>query len=314
MNHSDNRANEQGLGKKVIPIAVHGQAQGQEQLRERKRQAPKGRRVEPQALAQVQLLLGSSSRQSDLLIEHLHKLQDRYGHLSGAHLAALAQEMQLAQASVYEVASFYHHFDIVKEGGQAPAPLTVRVCNGLSCEMAGAKELLEKLPSILGAQVGNQAGAQVRVIAAPCIGRCEQAPAAVVGQRPVPHATCDSVAGAVQAGQFTHLPEVYTDRAAYEAAGGYALLKQCLSGAKEVDAVIQTMEDASLRGLGGAGFPTGRNMMSFFEHESCGQCTPCRVATAKYPRLQQRRSPRRLLMCPLPRCPPLLLTPPPLPP
>ena len=266
MNHSDNRANEQGLGKKVIPIAVHGQAQGQEQLRERKRQAPKGRRVEPQALAQVQLLLGSSSRQSDLLIEHLHKLQDRYGHLSGAHLAALAQEMQLAQASVYEVASFYHHFDIVKEGGQAPAPLTVRVCNGLSCEMAGAKELLEKLPSILGAQVGNQAGAQVgnqagaqvRVIAAPCIGRCEQAPAAVVGQRPVPHATCDSVAGAVQAGQFTHLPEVYTDRAAYEAAGGYALLKQCLSGAKEVDAVIQTMEDASLRGLGGAGFPTGR--------------------------------------------------------
>ena len=246
MNHSPNPTNKKGLDKKVIPITLQGQAQ----VRQRKREAPKGRRVDSKALDEVQLLLGNSSRQSDLLIEHLHKIQDRYGHLSAAHLAALAQEMQMPQVSVYEVASFYHHFDIVKEGGQAPAPLTVRVCDGLSCEMAGAKDLLNKLPSILGLQV--------RVIAVPCIGRCEQAPAALVGQHPVSNANCDSITNKVQAGQFTHLPESYTDRIAYESAGGYQLLKQCMAGDKEVDSVIQMMEDASLRGLGGAGFPTGR--------------------------------------------------------
>ena len=246
MNHSPNPTNKQGLDKKVIPIKVHGQAQ----VRQRKREAPKGRRVDPKALSEVQLLLGNSSRQSDLLIEHLHKIQDRYGHLAAAHLAALAHEMQMPQVSVYEVASFYHHFDIVKEGGQVPAPLTVRVCDGLSCEMAGAKDLLNKLPSILGLQV--------RVIAAPCIGRCEQAPAALVGQHPVSKASCDSITNKVKARQFTHLPEAYIDRKAYEYAGGYQLLKQCMAGTNEVDSVIQTMEDASLRGLGGAGFPTGR--------------------------------------------------------
>ena len=246
MNHSPNPTNKKGLDKKVIPITLQGQAQ----VRQRKREAPKGRRVDSKALDEVQLLLGNSSRQSDLLIEHLHKIQDHYGHLSAAHLAALAQEMQMPQVNVYEVASFYHHFDIVKEGGQAPAPLTVRVCDGLSCEMAGAKDLLNKLPSILGLQV--------RVIAVPCIGRCEQAPAALVGQHPVSNANCDSITNKVQAGQFTHLPESYTDRIAYESAGGYQLLKQCMVGDKEVDSVIQMMEDASLRGLGGAGFPTGR--------------------------------------------------------
>ena len=143
--------------------------------------APKGRRVDPEALAQVQALLGAESRQRDLLIEHLHKIQDRFGHLSSAHLAALAQEMRLPQAEVYEVASFYHHFDIVKEGEAAPAPLTVRVCDSLSCEIAGAGDLLARLPKLLGADV--------RVIAAPCIGRCEQAPAAVVGQNPIARAS-----------------------------------------------------------------------------------------------------------------------------
>ena len=119
----------------IIPIAVQGAS------RERKRQAPKGRRVDPQALADVQALLGIESRQADLLIEHLHKIQDRYGSLSAQHLAALAAEMKLAQAEVYEVATFYHHFDVVKEGADAPAALTVRVCDGLSCEMAGARDL-----------------------------------------------------------------------------------------------------------------------------------------------------------------------------
>ncbi len=228
----------------VIPIAVAGE------VRQRKREAPKGRRVDPTALAEVQQLLGNCSRQADLLIEHLHKIQDRFGHLAAAHLAALAQEMGMAQTSVYEVASFYHHFDIVKEGGAAPEALTVRVCDGLSCEMAGAQDLLAKLPSILGKTV--------RVIAAPCIGRCEQAPAAVVGQNPVPNATVDAIAALVKAKATQHQPTGFMDLAAYQAAGGYALLKQCVAGAHRVESVMETVENAGLRGLGGAGFPTGR--------------------------------------------------------
>lgn len=228
----------------VIPIAVQGST------RQRKRQAPKGRRVEPQALLEVQQLLGGASRQADLLIEHLHKIQDAYGCLSAAHLAALAQEMKLAQAEVYEVATFYHHFDIVKEGGQAPAALTVRVCDGFSCEMAGARDLLARLPAILGTQV--------RVIAAPCIGRCEQAPAAVVGQYPVANATCESVTAAVAGGHTTHVPDGFIGLDEYRAGGGYALLRECAGGAREVESVIGIMESSGLRGLGGAGFPAGR--------------------------------------------------------
>jgi NADH:ubiquinone oxidoreductase subunit F (NADH-binding)/NADH:ubiquinone oxidoreductase subunit E len=228
----------------IIPIAVQGAT------KERKRQAPKGRRVDPQALLEVQALLGGASRQADLLIEHLHKIQDRYGSLSAAHLAALAQEMRLAQAEVYEVATFYHHFDVVREGEDAPAALTVRVCDGLSCEMAGAQELLAKLPGILGREV--------RVIGAPCIGRCEQAPAAVVGQHPVPHASCESIAAAVAAKNITHVPQDFIDYAEYRSHGGYALLRECVAGVRDVESIIQTMEDSGLRGLGGAGFPAGR--------------------------------------------------------
>ncbi|HCE10569.1 MAG TPA: NADH-quinone oxidoreductase subunit F [Oxalobacteraceae bacterium] len=228
----------------VIPISVQGAT------KQRKREAPKGRRVDPAALAEVQALLGTVSRQADLLIEHLHKIQDRYGSLSAAHLAALAQEMRLAQTEVYEVASFYHHFDIVKEGEDAPAALTVRVCDGLSCEMAGARDLLQRLPQILGKDV--------RVIAAPCIGRCEQAPAAVVGQHPVPHASVETISAKVAAKEIVHVPDGFIDYAAYRAEGGYALLKECSSGARDVESVIKTMEDSGLRGLGGAGFPAGR--------------------------------------------------------
>ena len=218
--------------------------------KQRKRQAPKGRRVDAGALEDVQRLLGDASRQRDLLIEHLHKIQDSFGHLSSAHLAALAQEMRLAQTEVYEVASFYHHFDIVKEGQAAPAALTVRVCDGLSCEMAGAGELLARLPALLGPEV--------RVIAAPCIGRCEQAPAVVVGQNPVPQASCEAVLARTAGSAHRHLPEGHIDRAAYEAEGGYALLKACASGERELESIITTLEHAGLRGLGGAGFPTGR--------------------------------------------------------
>ena len=228
----------------IIPIALAADA------KQRKREAPKGRRVDPAMLLEVQHLLGDASRQPDLLIEHLHKIQDKYKHLSSGHLAALAQEMKLSQTEVYEVASFYHHFDIVKEGEAAPEALTVRVCDGLSCEMAGAKELLAKLPALLGREV--------RVIAAPCIGRCEQAPAAVVYQNPIPNATCDSVVAAAKAGSTAHQPEKFTDLAAYQSAGGYGLLATCTSGKLDVESVLKTMESSGLRGLGGAGFPSGR--------------------------------------------------------
>ena len=177
----------------------------------RKRGSPKGRRVDPQALQEVRKLLGDALRRPDLLIEHLHKIQDRYGHLSAAHLAALAQEMRMAMAEVYEVASFYHHFDIVKEGESAPASLTVRVCDSLSCEMAGAKDLLRKLPGLLGKDV--------RVIPAPCVGRCESAPAVVVGQNPVLEATVEAVARHVRE-RLTKCPEPkYVDYASYRKAG-----------------------------------------------------------------------------------------------
>ncbi len=232
------------MNQMIIPIKVEGAS------RQRKREAPKGRRVDPAALAQVQALLGEESRQADMLIEHLHKIQDRFGCLSAEHLAALAAEMKLAQTEVYEVATFYHHFDVVKEGGEAPAALTVRVCDGLSCEMAGAKDLLARLPSILGRDV--------RVVAAPCIGRCEQAPAAVVGQNPVPFATVEQIAAKVEAREITHVQKDFIDFAGYRAGGGYQLLRECIAGTRDVESIIKIMEDSGLRGLGGAGFPAGR--------------------------------------------------------
>ncbi len=234
--------------KTIIPIAAAPAS------RQKKREAPKGRVVDPAALDDVRRLLAglphAAARAPDQLIEHLHRVQDEYGHLSARHLAALAREMGLAQTEVYEVASFYHHFDIVKEGEIAPPTLTVRVCDSLSCEMAGAQDLLARLPSLLGKDV--------RVIAAPCIGRCEQAPAVSVGQHPVANATCDAVIAKVKAGEVTHRPEGFIDLAQYLAQGGYRLLKQCIAAELEVESVIKTMEDSGLRGLGGAGFPAGR--------------------------------------------------------
>ncbi|HMM87055.1 NAD(P)H-dependent oxidoreductase subunit E [Azohydromonas sp.] len=218
--------------------------------RQRKRAAPKGRQVDAQALAQVRALLGDAPRRRDLLIEHLHRLQDRFGHLSAAHLAALAQEMHLAQTEVYEVATFYHHFDIVREGEPAPPPLTVRVCDGLACELAGAKSLR--------AELEERCGRGVRIVGAPCVGRCEQAPVAVVHQHPVPSARADAVLATLAAGTTTHVHTGYVGFAAYCAGGGYALLERCRRGELDADAVIDLLEDSGLRGLGGAGFPAGR--------------------------------------------------------
>jgi formate dehydrogenase len=222
----------------------------------------KGRRVDAKARDEVRALLRDDPRRRDLLIEYLHRIQDRHGHLSAAHLAALADEMKLALAEVYEVATFYHHFDVVKEGDAAPPAITVRVCDSISCEIAGANALLKELPGVLGSQV--------RVLPAPCIGRCETAPAAVVGQNPLPHATVEKISALVQAkavkhpdarAKHPHLDIVspdYIDYAAYRKGGGYAVARSCIEGKRAREDVIATMERSGLRGLGGAGFPAGR--------------------------------------------------------
>ena len=211
---------------------------------------PKGRQVDPPALSELRELLGSRSRRPDLLIEHLHLIQDHYGHLSAPHLAALAQEMRLALTEVYEVASFYAHFDVVKEGERPPPPLTVRVCDSIACELAGARTLL--------AELGGKAGNDVRVVRAPCMGRCDKPPVAAVGQRHVEGASTASVLETIREGQTqAELPD-YVAYEDYVANGGYRLLGQCLSGARQVEDVITALEHSQLRGLGGAGFPTGR--------------------------------------------------------
>jgi len=217
----------------------------------RVRATPKGRRVEPTAREQVSVLLGDAPRRRDLLIEHLHKIQDRYGCLSAAHLVALAAEMKMAMAEVYEVATFYHHFDVVKDGEAAPPAITVRVCDSIACDLAGSHELLTTLPSLLGSSV--------RVLHAPCVGRCETAPVAVVGQNPVPNATADKVSQLVSKKSVTHPPtNTHAGYAAYRASGGYALAAACINGQRTREEVIAAMEDSGLRGLGGAGFPAGR--------------------------------------------------------
>lgn len=211
----------------------------------------KGRVVDINALLTVQSILGDSPRRKDLLIEYLHKIQDRFGYLSAPHLVALASEMKLAPAEIYEVASFYHHFDVVKENDVIPPPLTVRVCNSISCEMAGAKTLIAELQSSLGADV--------RVQPVPCVGRCDKAPVAVVGQYTVDQASAASVQITIKEGHTKQPLPIhsinYTD---YKAKGGYRLYDRLLAGHITGDSIIQTLESSALRGLGGAGFPVGR--------------------------------------------------------
>src|SRR5687768_1506303 len=212
------------------------------------RPIPKGRAVDPKALQDVQALLGDEPRRRDLLIEHLHRINDRYGHLSATHLAALAQEMRLALTEVYEVATFYHHFEVVKEGQKPPPPVTVRVCDSISCELAGAHELLKNLSP----------GDEVRVVPAPCVGRCEIAPCVVVHQNPVGYATVEKVNRALAARQLDCPEPKYVDYAQYRKGGGYKLIAECLAGKRPREDLTKIMEDSGLRGLGGAGFPAGR--------------------------------------------------------
>jgi formate dehydrogenase len=243
----------------------------------RRRSKLKGRQPDEDAVAEVRALVGPAPHRRDLLIEHLHKLNDAFRCLHDRHLVALAKEMNIPMAEVYEVATFYHHFEVLK-GDATPAQLTVRVCDGLSCELAGAQDLLARLPALLGT-------ADVRVIPAPCLGRCEQAPVAVVHQNPVPMATADAVLSLVSSAAALHplahaathfvayefsekpvspLPhavQVAPDYAGYDtyrAHGGYALAAALVNGEHDAESVILAMESSGLRGLGGAGFPAGR--------------------------------------------------------
>lgn len=227
---------------------INAQATGKKT--KRSRITSKGRQIEPKALAEVRELLGNASRQKDLLIEHLHKIQDFYKHISAAHLVALAYEMKLSRAEVYEVATFYHHFDVIKEGDAVPADLTVRVCDSMSCEMAGAEGLIDSLETAMGEKV--------RVQRVPCIGRCDKAPVAVVGMHPVEFADVQKVDTLVEQGVTepeTIAPILFEQ---YVANGGYSIYQQCMAGQHDVDKVLDMMDDSGLRGLGGAGFPVGR--------------------------------------------------------
>lgn len=259
----------------IAPVALASVDDMRTRIRSKSRL--KGRQPQDDSLAEVQALIGAGPHRRDLLIEHLHALNDAYRGLHERHLVALARCLNLPMAEVYEVATFYHHFEVLRDGAQAPA-LTVRVCDGLSCSLAGAQDLLARLPAILG-------DATIRVQSAPCVGRCEQAPVAVVQQNPVPHATHETVLQQVRADARWHpkaldnasfdaaaraLGSVVTDTSAvavapayvgydaYRAQGGYALLRALADGTQDVEQVLKAMEDSGLRGLGGAGFPAGR--------------------------------------------------------
>ena len=223
-------------------------------LKIRQKSQLKGRQADQTSLQEVRalLLLDSETlrQRRDLLIEHLHTINDTYRGLHERHLVALAKLMNIAMAEVYEVATFYHHFEIIPEGEQAPQ-FTVRVCDGLSCDMSGAATLLTKLQSSLSTS-------KVKVVSAPCVGRCEQAPVAVVHQHEIGHASLEKVMASVQAEAIHPVVPDYIDLNAYKADGGYALLQGLASGTHQTEAVLKAMENSGLRGLGGAGFPAGR--------------------------------------------------------
>ena len=211
---------------------------------------PKGRQPSNIAIREVQSVLKGKPRRQDLLIEFLHLIQDKFGYLSAAHLTALALELKLAQSEVYEVATFYHHFDVITENQAPPPELTIRICDGITCEMKGAHKLLKQLPNIVGENV--------RVIPAPCVGACDRAPVAVVKQRQIFCATESSIKAAIENGLTKPVIPNYPDLNTYLSRGGYEIFKACIVKKRSRESVIETIDKSGLRGLGGAGFPTGR--------------------------------------------------------
>ena len=215
----------------------------------------KGRILDFSALLEVQKLLSDMPRRKDLLIEALHLIQDEYHFISAKHVVALAFEMKLSHAEVYEVATFYHHFDVIKEDQIPPPPLTVRVCESLSCEMSGANKLTKTLKQLF--PDSSVLSEQIRIQAVPCVGRCQHAPVAVVGKNPVDQATPELVKKHVEKNAvLPTLPE-YVNFAEYQQSGGYQLFQNCLSGKRDAESVISELKNSGLRGLGGAGFPVG---------------------------------------------------------
>ncbi len=221
------------------------------------RRTARGRQIQPEAMRAIRELLGDRPRRRDLLIEYLHLVQDRFGHLSAAHLAALAEALGLAQTEVYEVATFYAHFDVVKEGETPPPPLTIRVCDSLTCELMGAEALIRELEAARDPSA-------VRILRAPCMGACDRAPAVEVGHRQIGRASAREVLTAAREGRVHPVPPAYPDLSTYRAGGGYALLERLRATAPgdgtrgPVADFLARLDAAGLRGLGGAGFPTAR--------------------------------------------------------
>lgn len=228
-------------------------------LSRKPRPFPKGRQTSTQAREDVAELLGARERDKEFLIEYLHLIQDKYKHISAEHLAALASELKISQTEAYEVATFYHHFDVVKEGETPPPPVTVRVCESLTCAIRGAGRLAKELGTALDAE-------QVRVVRAPCMGLCDAAPAAMIGRRQVGNASVGSVVAQVEAGLTDSDVPRYPRLQDYRTQKGYAQFEECRSGKRTVEEVIETLTKAGLRGLGGAGFPTGRKWSLVREH------------------------------------------------
>ena len=232
--------NQMKVGKKIHPGSGRRKAPA----------LPKGRFLESDDRDRVRDILGDLPRRRDLLIEHLHLIQDSEGCLPAGLLHALAAEMRIPMSEIYEVASFYAHFDIVRDGEERPAPVTIRVCESLSCALAGAEQLISELEA--------NADVDIRVLRAPCMGRCDLAPVAEVGHRHVDNCTTDKAFEVAKSGHLhPHIPD-YKAFDAYRQDGGYAVLQDCISGKHTVEDVMGTLSDGGLRGLGGAGFPTGR--------------------------------------------------------
>jgi formate dehydrogenase len=218
--------------------------------RKRAKSTPKGRQIDPTAAQEIEALLGDRPRRRDLLIEHMHLIQDMYHQISAAHLAALADEMKLSFAEVFETATFYAHFDVVKEGEANIPPLTIRVCDSLTCAMLGAEKLLHELQA--------STGPGIRVVRAPCVGFCDSAPVAEVGHRYVLKATAPDVLATAARGETNPIIPDYVSYDAYVKDGGYKLLGDLRAGRVSKEDILKALDDSSLRGLGGAGFPTGR--------------------------------------------------------